>query len=67
MDPFKESISSAAISVRLPGLPVELWEEPILRKLLKQIGKVIKIDIDSEEVSKRRFARVCVEVDISNL
>lgn len=34
-------------------------------ELLKQIGKVIKIDIVSEEVSKRRFARVCVEVDIS--
>lgn len=37
----------------------------ILRKLLKQIGKVIKIDIDSEEVTKGRFARVYVEVDMS--
>lgn len=49
----------------LAGLPVELWGEPILRKLLKQIGKVIKIDIDLEEVSTGRFARFCVEVDIS--
>lgn len=47
------------------GLPVELWGESILKKLLKQIGKAIKIDIGSEEVTKGRFARVYVEVDIS--
>lgn len=35
----------------------------MLLKLLKEIGKVIKIDVDSDEVSKRRFARICVEVD----
>lgn len=36
-----------------------------LTKLLKQIGKFIKIDIDLEEVSKGRFAKVYMEVDIS--
>lgn len=45
-DSFKESIKWILIWVRSPGLPVELWSESILRKLLKQIGKVIKIDID---------------------
>lgn len=64
-DPFKESIKFIIIWVCLFGLQVELWDENILRKLLKQIGRVIKIDVDSEEVSKGRFARVCVEVDIS--
>lgn len=66
-DPFRESISSAAIWVRLLSLPGELWEEPILRKLLKQIGKVIKIDIDSEEVSKGRFARDVWKLIFQNL
>lgn len=64
-DPFKESITSAIIWVCLSGLPVKLWCESILKKLLKQIRKVIKIDIDSEEVPKGRFARICMEVDIS--
>lgn len=44
---------------------MEVWSEVILTKLLKQVGKVIKIDIDLEEVFKGRFARVCMEVDIS--
>lgn len=44
---------------------MELWGESIFREPLKQIDKVIKIDVDSEEVSKGRFLRVCVEVDIS--
>lgn len=60
-----KSIKSIIVWMRLPGLPVELWGEPMLRKLLKQIGNVIKIDIDSEEVSKGRFFRVYIEVDFS--
>lgn len=64
-DPFKECIKSIIVWIRLPSLPLELWGEFILRKLLKQVGYVIKIDPDSEDVYKGRFARVCVEVDIS--
>lgn len=60
-----QSLLNGLLWVRLSGLLVELWSEPILRKLLKQIDNVIKIDIDSEEVSKERFALVCVQVDLS--
>lgn len=63
-DSFKESIKWITIWVRLLGLHVELWSEPILRKLLSKIGNVFKIDIESEEVSKGRFARVCVQEDL---
>lgn len=43
IDPFKEYIKWIIIWVCLLGLPVELWSKFILRKLLKQIGKVIKL------------------------
>lgn len=41
-DPFKESIKSIIVWIRLLGLPLELWGESILTKLLKQIGKCDK-------------------------
>lgn len=41
-DPFKESIKSIIVWIRLLGLPLELWGESILTKLLKQIGKCNK-------------------------
>lgn len=41
-DPFKESIKSIIVWIRLLGLPVELRSESILTKLLKQIGKCNK-------------------------
>lgn len=34
-------------------------------KLLSPIGRVIKVDADSKEVSNGLFARTCLEVDIS--
>lgn len=42
-----------------------MWNENNLRKILKPIGKLCKVDPNSEELSKGLFARVCLEVDIS--
>lgn len=42
-DPFKESIESIVIWVHLPGLPVELWGESILTKLLNKLVKLLKL------------------------
>lgn len=44
---------------------MEYGAKTFLKKLLKQIWEVIKIEIDSEEVCKESFARVCVKVDIA--
>lgn len=49
-------------------LPPPSWTiegEPVQRKLLSLIGRVINVDANIEEVSKRLFARVPLEVDIS--
>lgn len=53
--------------IRLPRLPLEMWNGNILRKILKPVGKLCKLDPNSEELYKALFARVCLEVDISKL
>lgn len=47
------------------GLLMEFWNENIIQKLLKQIEKVVKFYIYSEEIYRGRFARICVEFDIT--
>lgn len=42
-DPFKEAIESIIIWVHLPGLPVKLWGESILRKLLNKLVKLLRL------------------------
>lgn len=42
-----------------------MWNENILRKILKPVGKLCKVDPNSEELSKSLFARVRLEMDIS--
>lgn len=52
--------------VCLPRHPLKLWNEPIVRKILKSIEKVYKVDANSEEMSKGLFTRVGIGIDISN-
>lgn len=61
-DPLKESI---LLWVHLPRLPLEIWNENIVRIILKPIGKLFKIDPNSVDISKRLFACDCFVVDIS--
>lgn len=44
-----------------------MWKENILRAILKRIGKLCKVEPNSEEIFKGLFTRVCLEVDFSKL
>lgn len=45
---------------------MEIWDDRVLRYILSPIGRLVKVDHKSEEVSKGLFARLRVKVDISN-
>lgn len=62
-DSTKAVVSTTVVWVRLPGLPVEFYDKQILLKIGAKIGKLLKIDIRTENNSKIRFARLCVQVD----
>lgn len=51
--------------IRLPRLPLEMWNEKVLRHILTPISRLYKVDHNFDETSKALFARVCVEVDIN--
>lgn len=62
-DPVKQRIQFVPLWIRIPRLPIELWNELILKNILSPSGNLV--DHKSEEVSKGLFVWVCVQVDIS--
>ncbi|KAF7822535.1 receptor-like protein EIX1 [Senna tora] len=71
-DPFEDKFNRIAVWVRVPGLPFEYYNSTFLQRLGNKIGRTLKIDFNTLRqqdenlvVERGRFARICVEVDLS--
>ncbi|KAH7835169.1 hypothetical protein Vadar_023516 [Vaccinium darrowii] len=64
-DTSTAKVSTSVVWVRLPGLPVEFYDKEMLLKIGAKVGKLLKIDLRTESNEKVRFARLCVQVDLS--
>ena len=56
----RATLDSVAVWVRLPGLPVEYYDLPILKEIASKIGPVLRIDAHTAAERRGRYARVCV-------
>ena len=69
----REFISSSAkidktlVWVGFPCLNVAYYDEEVLMALASGIGSSIKIDFNTLKVSRGKFVRVCVEIDLNKL
>ncbi|KAL0454903.1 UNVERIFIED_CONTAM: hypothetical protein Slati_0829500 [Sesamum latifolium] len=63
-DPQIES-SIVPIWIRLPELPVHLFEKNALFTLVAKIGKPLRIDEPTADLSRSDLVRVCVELDLT--
>ena len=52
--------------IRLTGLPLEFYDAEALSLIGNKIGKLIKIYATTANTEKGRFARLCVEVDLTD-
>ncbi|XP_061362793.1 uncharacterized protein LOC133306481 [Gastrolobium bilobum] len=64
-DPEKANIHKVVAWICLPGIPQEYCEFPFLNHLGTEIGKVLKVDKTTSTGDRARFARVCIEIDLS--
>lgn len=65
---FKPSLASCdrvAVWVRLPELPFEYYEPCVLQEIGAAIGLVLRIDANTATGVRGRFARICVQIDLS--
>ncbi|KAI8008711.1 hypothetical protein LOK49_LG07G00800 [Camellia lanceoleosa] len=59
------SNTTTVVWARLIGLPIEFFDSSILRKIGARLGKLLKIDIFIENCARGRFARLCIQIDLS--
>lgn len=64
-NPLTEKISTMAVWVRLPGLPVEYFRDDVLKLILEKVGTPLKLDKTTTAVERGRFARVAIEIDLT--
>ncbi|OMO79365.1 hypothetical protein CCACVL1_13717 [Corchorus capsularis] len=62
--PSAASFSSVAVWVRLLELPVELFEEAILKKIGSKIGLPLKIDSHTLTGERGKYTRICVQINL---
>uniref|UniRef100_A0A2C9W6H0 CCHC-type domain-containing protein n=1 Tax=Manihot esculenta TaxID=3983 RepID=A0A2C9W6H0_MANES len=64
-DPFQATFEKLTVWIRFPCLPIEYYDENFLMRVGAKVGKPIRVDTRTSLVSRGRFARMCVEVDLS--
>nr|XP_023893045.1 uncharacterized protein LOC112005023 [Quercus suber]POF21440.1 uncharacterized protein CFP56_18483 [Quercus suber] len=63
--PELANVSSIAVWIRLNGLPIEYYNAEALYLIKKAIGNVLRVDTHTASEAKGRFARLCIQVDVT--
>ncbi|GLT60148.1 hypothetical protein SLA2020_329290 [Shorea laevis] len=63
--PARAKAPKTAVWVKLHGVPIVCFQEAICLYLGSKIGKPIKVDPTTLLATRGKFARVCIEVDLS--
>ncbi|CAN0928868.1 hypothetical protein LINGRAHAP2_LOCUS36719 [Linum grandiflorum] len=64
-DPWKTEVKTAMAWVQLPDLPIEFYNTMAVKRIASCIGHPVRIDKATEEGARGKYARVCVEVDLT--
>lgn len=62
--PSAAKVLSTLVWVRISRLPLEFFNESVLMRIGDQLGTAMKVDGNTTAVSRGKYARVCVEVDL---
>ncbi|XP_020265392.1 uncharacterized protein LOC109840960 [Asparagus officinalis] len=63
--PSTDQITSVIAWIRLPELPLEFYSHIALKRIAAKVGKVVRIDGNTQNAVRGSFARVCVELDLT--
>ncbi|GAU46480.1 hypothetical protein TSUD_402360, partial [Trifolium subterraneum] len=58
-------IDKTMVWIRIPSLNLVFYDESVLWALASMVGNPIKVDLQTLRVARGRFARMCVEVDLT--
>ncbi|KAK2384311.1 zinc ion binding / nucleic acid binding protein [Trifolium repens] len=63
--PQSDTIKKVAVWVRISGLPIEYYDSRVLKHIGNKIGSTVKVDKNTLMQERGKYARICVEVDLS--
>lgn len=64
-EPAHTKLSRAMVWLQLHNLPIDFWDGESLESITEPIGKLLKVDEFTLNLTRARFARVCLELDLS--
>jgi len=64
-NPDKEKMLATPISIRLFGLPIELWDPKILEGIVNAIGSFVKVVESTKRGRYTSYTRICVYMNIT--
>lgn len=64
-NPMSDEIVTTPVWVRLMNIPVNFYHKAILLGIAEGLGTPVRADTTTLQLERARFARVCVEVDLS--
>lgn len=65
-DPRTNKMEKLLVWVRFPTISIEYYEEEFMLKIRRNIGRHVKVDTTTNLISKGKFTRICIEVDLTN-
>lgn len=63
--PDEEPIKTLTAWVRIPNLSVEYFDKMFLHRIGEKIGRVVRIDKNTESMDCGQYVRFCIEVNLS--
>lgn len=63
--PESESIKNVAVWISFSGLPIEYYDSQVLEFIGNRIGRTLKVDKNTLAQARGKYARLCVEVDLT--
>ncbi|RYQ91692.1 hypothetical protein Ahy_B09g097685 isoform B [Arachis hypogaea] len=64
-NPVEATIDTIGAWVRLPGLAIEYYDEEMLKKIGNVIGQTMKVDVNTTDKTREKFARLCVQLNLT--
>lgn len=63
-DPEEQYPSTVVAWVHFPRLPLQYYNKTVLRAIIGIVGKLIKIDYNTERAQREKFTRVAIEINL---
>ncbi|KAJ4832410.1 hypothetical protein Tsubulata_031413 [Turnera subulata] len=64
-NPASHKVTSVVAWIQIPDISCEYYDRGILRAVCNEIGKLIRLDHNTEEAIRGHYARVAVELDLT--